>query len=203
MPKKRTPKKVGKVFTNHKRQTTSQFRTISLRTKLLLSLGSLLLIIPVCFYANESIQLAFFTPHVTKIVATYIARPTHISIPAIQIELPVFETALSGNIWEIANNGISHLAISARPGQNGPIILYGHNTNDRFGPIRWLTKGSEIALTTDDGKVHRYRVYKMGEVDANETSALVNVKGETLILYTCDGFADLKRFLVFATPIVT
>lgn len=193
MPKKRT---LNKVAQGLKR------RTISLRTILLLSFGLLLLIIPICFYINESIQLAFFTPHVTKIVSTYRARPTHISIQAVHIDLPVFETALSGNTWEIANDGISHLAISARPGQKGPIILYGHNTNNRFGPIRWLTKGDKIALTTADGRIHGYQVDKTDDVDASQTSALVAVTGETLILYTCDGFADLKRFLVFATPFV-
>lgn len=178
------------------------FKKVSIKTKLLFGIGILLIAVPTFFYSNETIQLAFFTPHVTA-VAKQLSSPTRLIIPSVGMDLPIKETALQGNTWQIADDAVSHLAISARPGESGPIILYGHNTNDRLGPIRWLSTGQEILVKTADSKTHAYVISKTEDVPSSKTSELVAVKGETLVLYTCDGFADLQRFLVFATPTST
>lgn len=174
---------------------------LTLRTKILFLVGSILILIPVFFYINEGVQLAFFTPKVPPAIAKTLPQPTWISIPSVDMQLPVIEEAISNNVWGIADNGISHLNTSARPGESGPIILYGHNTNDRFGPIRWLSKGAKITLTAGEAKQHVYVVTQTMDVSPNQVSILLTQKGETLILYTCDGFADLKRFVVIAKPI--
>lgn len=172
---------------------------ISPRSKLLFIIGILLIIAPIFFYVNEGIQLAFFTPKVISIVHRY-SIPEEISIPAVGIDLPIFETEITNHSWEIAQDGISHLNISANPGEDGASILYAHNTNDRFGPIRWLTKGEKIIIVTKDKKRHVYTIQKTFDTNPNNISVLTANKKETLILYTCDGFADLQRFLVIAQP---
>ncbi len=174
-------------------------RSISLVTKLLILFGGLLVLIPSLFYVNQTIQLAYFTPKVPHITRT-LPPPTSISIAAISLELPIEEAGITNNAWGVSNQGASHLAISANPGEQGPIILYAHNTDDRFGPIRWLDTGKEILVTTADKKVHRYVVEKTAVVDPTQTKIFFSRHGETLYLYTCDGFADLKRFVVIALP---
>lgn len=202
--KSRTIRKASR-FTPFTRRIASFFgkflKSSSLRTKTLLALGTILIVIPTFFYINEGVQLAFFTPKVPIVQKQY-APPTWITIKAVDMELPITETAIANGSWGIAENAISHLNISGRPGENGPIILYGHNTNDRFGPIRWLTAGKTIELLTSDGKHHVYEIKKTVDVNPDQVSVLLTQKGETLILYTCDGFADLKRFVVIAKPAV-
>lgn len=171
---------------------------ISLRTKLLLLSGVILVAIPILFYANETAQLAFFTPTKVPVIVKKYSPPKKIIIPSVNIDLPIKEEAIKNNTWGIAEDGISHLNTSARPGESGPIILYGHNTNNRFGPIRWLSKGQNIFIKTQKGKVYTYTIFKTQEVYPSQINIL-NVNKETLILYTCDGFADLQRFLVFAS----
>lgn len=175
-------------------------RKISLLTKALFLSGIILILIPSIFYLNETIQLTFFTPRVTHERTSNEPRPINITIPAVNIDLPIIDTALSGNTWQIADNGVSHLAISGRPGESTTDILYAHNTNDRFGPIRWLSVGQTLQLTTADKKVHSYTIVQTLQVDPTATKILVDQKGETLILYTCAGFADLQRFIVIAKP---
>jgi len=174
--------------------------SFSLRTKILLALGILLFTIPLLFYFNEGVQLAFFTPKVVPVVNSY-PIPTRITIPSVNIDLPLFETQINHGAWQIASDGISHLTISARPGEKGSIILYGHNTNERFGPIRWMSIGQKITLTTIDGKNHDYIVTSTQDVSPDKVSILTSQKNETLILYTCDGFGDLQRFVLIAHPI--
>lgn len=176
-----------------------RINSLSLTTRILFIIGFFLIIIPIYFYTNETIQLAFFTPNVPVIPQRF-AAPVEIIVPAVNIDLPIKEELISHGAWSIADNAISHLYTSARPGENGPIILYGHNTNDRFGPIRWLSTGQKITLKTTDGKTHSYIIFKTEEVSPSQINLLNHVNKETLILYTCDGFADLQRFLVFASP---
>ncbi len=147
----------------------------------------------------------YVVPHVTTVAKpqrgeTVYAAPIAIDIPAVRIKLPVEETTVRNNVWSISSRGASHLNDSANPGQNGPIIFYGHNTNDRFGPIRWLKKGKEISVTTADLKHHRYTIVQTLTVNPDQLGIFFSRKEETLYLYTCDGFADLKRFIVIAEP---
>lgn len=190
MPKKKENKSV---------KPSTEKRSISLKTKLLFFIGSIFILIPLFFYVNEGVQLAFFTPKVTPVKNVY-AIPTKIIIPQVHVDLPIRETAISHGIWDIAEDAISHLTISADPSEKGVIILYGHNTNDRFGPIRWLSVGQKITLMTKDKKAHHYTITATKDVSANDVSVLTSVHTETLILYTCDGFADLQRFVVIAKP---
>lgn len=175
-------------------------KKVTNQTKLLLIVGFLLVIIPIFFYINEGVQLAFFTPKVVAVKNSY-PLPTRITIPSVNVELPLAETTISHGIWEIAPGAISHLTISARPGEQGVIVLYGHNTNDRFGPIRWTNVGQTVLITTQDGRIHKYVIKKTEDVSSNQVSILTSQKGQTLILYTCDGFADLQRFIVVAKPV--
>ena len=173
----------------------------SLKTKLLFCTGLLLVLVPSFFYVNEFIQLSFFTPKVPIVVQKHLSRPIEIIISTVDMDLPIEETVIAHNAWQIADNGASHLSTSARPGENGPIIIYSHNTNDRFGPIRWLSTGKQITLKTQDNKTHEYKITRTLQVAPDKTSIFFSEKGETLFLYTCDGFADLERFIIVAKPV--
>ncbi|HXS14601.1 MAG TPA: sortase [Candidatus Saccharimonadales bacterium] len=186
--------------TRQKSKPKTKKKSLSLKTKLLFLIGTILVVVPLFFYMNESVQLMFFTPIVIPIATIY-PLPTQISIPKINLQLPIDETTIIGGIWSISPNGASHLSLSARPGENGPIILYGHNTTDRFGPIRWLRSGDKINILTKNNKTFSYTIVKTMDVSPTQLDVFTQQKGESLILYTCDGFADLQRFVVIAKPL--
>ncbi|HEX8931906.1 MAG TPA: hypothetical protein VF810_02000, partial [Patescibacteria group bacterium] len=114
-----------------KKSPLQKFTTLSMRTKALFIYGILFLGIALIWNLNQTIQLSFFTPHVIPVKKMY-ALPTELIITKVNLDLPIEETAINHGIWQIASN-VSHLTISARPGEQGPIIMYGHNTNDRLG----------------------------------------------------------------------
>lgn len=176
-----------------------KLKKLKIPYQLLFLVGFLFIIIPGIFYANQTIQLVFFTPKFVPQVQSIASVPTFISIPTIHLRLPIEEMTIHNQTWGISISGASHLSTSARPTEKGAIILYAHNTIDRFGPIRWLKTGEKILLTTADGKEHVYTIVQTQEVNANQLDVL-SKKNETLILYTCTGFADLKRFIIFASP---
>jgi LPXTG-site transpeptidase (sortase) family protein len=193
-------KTIKKSLTKPKSHITIQPSShIGVNTKLYFILGCLFMITSLGWRLNQTIQLTFFTPKVIPVEKKY-AIPTHITIPKVGIDLATEETAIRHGAWQISDIGASHLTDSARPGEDGPIIMYSHNTNERFGPIRWLSKGEEIKIKTADGKEHAYKITQTMTVSPSKMDVFTQRRGETLILYTCDGFADLERFIVIATP---
>ena len=173
------------------------FHKLSFRTKAFFTFGTLFILISLIWHFNQTIQLAFFTPTVIPFEKTH-AIPTQLIIEKIQMDLPIEQTAITNGIWQVSND-VSHLTTSARPGENGPIILYGHNTTDRLGPIRWLSKGDLIEVKSADGEIHNYIIDQTMTVNPNRLDVFTQKPGETLIIYTCDGFADLQRFVLIAT----
>lgn len=123
-----------------------------------------------------------------------------ISIPDKGIALPIKETYIVNNSWGINPDGASHLITSANPGEKGNIIIYGHNTTDRFGSLKEVKTGSLIKLYTLDNKTHVYVVKKISVVNPTDITPLLPTKDEVLTIYTCTGFADLKRLVIQAQP---
>ncbi len=181
-------------------QNDGKVSEMTKRTRLLFVVGFLLLATSLLWHFNQTIQLAFFTPKVVAVAKSH-PIPTRIIIPKVNIDLPIEETAITNGSWQVSQTAISHLTASARPEEKGTIILYSHNTDDRFGPIRWLNKGEKIEIRTAGGKNHAYMVSQTLKVSPSQMDILTQNKGETLILYTCDGFADLQRFVILASPI--
>ncbi|HET9946818.1 MAG TPA: sortase [Patescibacteria group bacterium] len=196
--------KKQKRLVNKKKSSSSKRKSSSHSlpplSKILFILGSICISIAVVYHVHQLIQLSFFNQKIIPVVAHRTSQPTDISIPNVDITLPVFETVIAQGVWQIADNGVSHLAESARPGENGTIIVYAHNTNDRFGPLLWVSTGQTITLTNKDKKQFHYTIKKIATVDPTDTKILSSQKGETLILYTCVGFADLKRLVIIAKP---
>ena len=126
--------------------------------------------------------------------------PQRILITDSKIDLTVSEARIINKSWEISGTGASHLYTSAYPGEKGNIIIYGHNTLERFGKLTDVKKGSSISVYTKDGKVHVYKVENIIVVNPNQTKPLLPTNYEVLTIYTCTGFADLKRLVIQAVP---
>lgn len=180
-------------------------RRSSLLTILLIFFGILFILTPLIYYTNQTIQLAYFAPKVPEAKVTTIptrpTKPVEIRIKRFGLKLPIEETYITNRNWGVSTKGASHLATSARPTEQSFILLYSHNTRKRFSTIRWLKNGDLIELNTQDEKTYGYKVYRTQETTADDIDILSGLTEETLVLYTCSGFADLKRYFVFAKPI--
>lgn len=103
--------------------------------------------------------------------------------------------------WTISEHSASYLFSSARPAEQGNIIIYGHNTRAILGNIRAYKGGEIITLTMSDGTKREYRVKDMRQLPPDKTDLLAPTLVETLTIYTCSGFMDSQRFVVRAFPI--
>ncbi len=146
---------------------------------------------------HVSRNLSFAGDYKATQVKTSKEAPKFIIIKSIQVNLPVKQTRINRGVWEIFNDGASHLSSSGNPDEKRPIIVYAHNKSNQFGNLKSLKKGDTVVLSS--GKNHYlYVVDRSLVTDPTNLNALRKAKGETLVLYTCTGFADSKRLLVYA-----
>ena len=124
--------------------------------------------------------------------------PAQILIPSLRIDLPVYPAKIVDRQWEISEKGASYLLGSGLPGREGNVVIYGHNKNSLFGPIRWLEKDREIKVINKKGEEFIYKVVGTKTVSLEKVEVLSPTKDATLTLYTCTGFFDRERFVVVA-----
>ena len=142
--------------------------------------------------------LSFKTDNVSASSETQSSNPVSISIPSIPLTLPVEESVIADGVWEISSKGASHLDKSADPGEAGNIVIYGHNKNLLFGPIRRLKEGDLIEITSENGTLYTYRVVKTVITTPDDIEYVLPKSEEILTLYTCTGLLDSKRHIVLA-----
>ncbi|MFC1626702.1 sortase [Patescibacteria group bacterium] len=184
----------------NKKKSKIFFRS-AMKNGLMTSTGLLLICISLFLKYHYNNRLSFTVP-VEKIVSPI--QDTNdiasIHITKLLLTLPVFETTINNGTWEIANEGASHLGISGAPGADTNIVIYAHNSLDKFGALRDLHPGDKVQLTTDDGLTHEYMIDKTHEVTPTNIEIISPTQEEILTLYTCSGIADTKRFVVHAKP---
>ena len=162
--------------------------------------GILLLALSLLWRVHNSNNLSFPTRNLAELEAQLKkgVKPVKITIPAVNLSLDVAEAVLVNGKWQVWEGKANHLATSANPGGGGNIVIYGHNKNSVFGPIRWLTVGQEVELTNEKGKTFSYKIDQTVEVEPSEISYVSAKNVELLTLYTCSGLFDTKRFIVIA-----
>lgn len=174
----------------------------SIDVSIFLVLGLVLFTGSLIWKKHEVTKLSFVPANLAVTQAPpEIQQPTYLTIDSIQIHLPIDETVIHAGVWQVSQNSISHLATSATPGAQGNIILYGHNTKERLGNLSKVKKGTSIYLTTKNGEKHEYVVVNTQVVNPSQVEVLTAQHDEELTIYTCYGFADLKRFVVKALPV--
>lgn len=125
-------------------------------------------------------------------------NPVRLVIEGVKIDLPVTEGSIVDGVWQTTKSGVSHLNISANPGENGNIVIYGHNLRAIFGSLPYVSMGAIVKVTAEDGKEYLYKVYSKKTVKADDISIVLATPSEVLTLYTCDGPLDSIRFVLQA-----
>ncbi len=104
-----------------------------------------------------------------------------ISINSISMNLPVYH----GDSLKILRHGVGHYAGSYFPGENGTIILAGHNTNGIFDKLDKIKKGDKVIIKASYASFE-YEVYDMKVVKETDLNAFkIQHNEERLIMYTC------------------
>jgi LPXTG-site transpeptidase (sortase) family protein len=127
--------------------------------------------------------------------------PVYIKSYPVGIDIKIKEAEIVKGIWQVFPDSVSHLYSSGRIGEGKNIVIYGHNKDDVFGPIRYMKEGSEIELRDEKGDKFIYKVIKTDTVKPDNLDYVTPKNEELLTLYTCSGFFDSERFIVVAKKV--
>lgn len=127
--------------------------------------------------------------------------PVFIKSFPLGVNIKIKESNIQNGVWQIFPDAAGHLESSARIGEGGNIIIYGHNRNEVLGPIRWAKEGEKIELVDATGREYYYKVVKVEIVDPSNLTYILPTNEETLTVYTCIGFMDSKRLIIVAKKV--
>lgn len=124
---------------------------------------------------------------------------------AVQIDIPAIAVqnwpVVQGDGWEQLKKGVGQHIGSANPGENGNVVLSGHD--DVFGEVfRNLDKlqpGDQVILYTMQQQFI-YRVTETRIVDPSQVDVMNSTSDPTVTLISCYPYmVDKQRIVVFAT----
>ena len=125
--------------------------------------------------------------------------------PVARLSIPrlgIHRIVLAGANGSALAFGPGHLFESARPGEDGHIIIAGHR-DTHFQFLKDLRIGDVLELETDEQKTLVYEVSETRVVNENETQLLAETDERQLSLLTCYPFDAItsggeQRYLVIA-----
>jgi len=128
-------------------------------------------------------------------------KPFGLKIAKAKISLSVEESEINNGNWEVSRDGASHLNTSQVPGNDGNIVIYGHNKSNILGSLNSVKIGDEVVVTTRDNENHIYKVKSIEVVSPSRVDVINPTDKEVLTIYTCTGLLDSKRLVVKAEPV--
>jgi LPXTG-site transpeptidase (sortase) family protein len=117
-------------------------------------------------------------------------KPVTISIPSLQIYLPVIDGHYDADThnWTLTDNSAQFMVDSAKPNNvGGKTFIYGHALMNIFGKLPNIQPGAKLSLTTDNGYRFNYRFDSSFATSPSDLSVLDNTKKPVLYLQTCSG----------------
>lgn len=128
--------------------------------------------------------------------------PVQITIPSLNLELPIDQGEIKNGVWGISEKNATHLKTSANPRGGGNIVIYGHNKTAIFGKIPSLKIGEEINIKTSSGDIYKYKLTNKLWVKPDRIDLVSPTTNEELTLYTCGGLFDSLRVVLKASPVI-
>jgi LPXTG-site transpeptidase (sortase) family protein len=164
-------------------------------------LGIILVVAGVGYLGYKRTVLSFSGIPATATRYDRSTLPVNIAIPTLNLNVPISEAAIQNGIWQTHESNVTHLNISASPGQSGNIILYGHNTEAILGKLSQTKIGDKIILTTKlTPTKHIYTINNIQIVSPDDLASVQPSQTEILTLYTCVGWLDNQRLIIQAIP---
>lgn len=126
---------------------------------------------------EESIPEETLDPEMPEIVIGYNAYIGYLSIPSLELELPVMST------WSYSKLNVAPCRQFGST-RTDDLVIAAHNFGTHFGKLSTLEEGDEARFTDVDGIESVYSLTKMENLSPYSIEE-VQFSGHDLVLYTC------------------
>lgn len=123
------------------------------------------------------------------------SAPVVTAVPSVPSGM-AFTLSILGKVINVANNVDEDtlekhpgwLPTSAKPGQEGVCVVYGHRNRNHLLILKEIEVGDELEVVTSNGKVYTYVVEKTEILDTDAAMRIPTIEGKHMILMTCYPF---------------
>jgi sortase A len=124
-------------------------------------------------------------------------RPTHLIIPALNLDSPIVEVFVQDGAWQVADYAVGYHHGTGVVGASN-MVLAGHKgiRGSVFGQLEQIKPGDDI-LVDAAGQRYHYRVRTTGRVWPNQVDVMFPTEQAQVTLLTCTNW-DTQRFTVIA-----
>lgn len=124
-------------------------------------------------------------------------RPTHLIIPALNLDSPIVEVFVQNGAWQVADYAVGYHHGTGVVSANN-MVLAGHKglRGSVFRHLEQIKPGDEVIVVAA-GQRHLYRVRTTGRVWPNQVDVMFPTEHAQLTLLTCTNW-DTQRFTVVA-----
>lgn len=125
--------------------------------------------------------------------------PLKISMPTVNIELPIISVPLYNGSWEVFD-GVANYAeqTSLIDVDGGNIGIYGHDRANAFTNVKNLKVGDLITIQTKENIDAIYEVVDSYQTDPSSVTEFYPTETPTVTIITCDGPISELRYVVKA-----
>ena len=124
--------------------------------------------------------------------------PQRITMPTVDIDLPVEGSIEQAGEWKISENGADFALNTSVPNPtSGNTAIFGHDRPHLFRRIHDLKVGDQITVTNSQGSFI-YAMTGSKVVTPQDISVMDQTETSTLTLLTCDGWLSQNRYVVTA-----
>lgn len=114
--------------------------------------------------------------------------PVRLVISKQNINLPVIENKIINKKWEVSSNGVNRIGN----------VYYGHNWSNLLGNLTKVKPNDIIEIQNSDNSIIKYKVEITQEVEPSQKDVLNLATKDKILIYTCSGFLDSRRFVIVA-----
>ena len=148
------------------------------------------------------VQIPIVAPAPTPRPTLVTGRPTQLSIPSLELNLPVVDGAYNPNNgeWTLSPDKLHYALPTSLPNnESGNTLIYGHNKKGVFLTLHNIAPGSEAYIMTDNGYRFVYKFSSTEPVHPTNTDVFTYQGPARLTLQTCSGRFMQNRQLYYFT----
>ncbi|MCH7951831.1 sortase [Patescibacteria group bacterium] len=125
-------------------------------------------------------------------------RPARIQVPSVSIDIAVKPAQVKENAWEFHDDAVSFWEGSARPTEEGNIVIYAHR-DEHFQRLSQASIGEKVLIDTDNERFS-YTISGFRVVSPGQMEVFAPTESEQLTILTCTNENDADRLVIIAKP---
>lgn len=135
-----------------------------------------------------------------------ITKPQRILMPSINLGLDVIDSTITipTNEWPLSDTNAHYANFTPGLGsEKGTLLLYGHATQAVLGETHNLTIGDPLVLIDSENKIWQFTLQREELVSPAQVSFIYEDTPFRVVVFTCYGWNNEYRNLMYFTPTPT